>query len=44
VAFAVNYRPVEGKRGYYRVNYRHGVSRVWSGCRHTLGIIFHDAK
>jgi len=44
VAFAVNYRPVEGKRGYYRVNYRHGVSRVRSGRRYTLGIIFHDAK
>jgi uncharacterized protein len=44
VAFAVNYRPVEGRRGYYRVNYRHGVSRVRSGCRYTLGIIFHDAK
>jgi len=44
VAFAVNYRPVQGKRGYYRVNFRHGVSRVRSGRRHTLGIIFHDAK
>jgi len=44
VAFAVNYRPVEGKRGHYRVNYRHGVSRLRSGSRYTLGIIFHDAK
>jgi len=44
VAFAVNYRPVQGKRGYYRANYRHGVSRLRSGCRYTLGIIFHDAK
>ena len=44
VAFAVNYRPVQGKRGYYRVNFRHGVSRVRSGRRHTLGVIFHDAK
>jgi hypothetical protein len=44
VAFAVNYRPVQGKRGNYRVNFRHGVSRVRSGCRYTLGIIFHDAK
>ena len=44
VAFAVHHRPVRGKRGYYRVNLRHGVSRVRSGRRHTLGIIFHDAK
>ncbi|MGH7657466.1 MAG: 2OG-Fe(II) oxygenase, partial [Gemmatimonadales bacterium] len=41
--FAVHNRPVEGKRGYYRVNLRHGVSRVRSGHRHTAGIIFHDA-
>jgi uncharacterized protein len=44
VAFAVHHRPVHGKRGPYRVNLRHGVSRVRSGCRSTLGIIFHDAK
>ena len=43
VAFAVNERPVEGKRGCYRVKQRHGVSRLHSGTRHTLGIIFHDA-
>jgi uncharacterized protein len=43
VAFAVHHRPVEGTRGVYRVNLRHGVSRVRSGRRHTLGIIFHDA-
>jgi hypothetical protein len=43
VAFAVNYRPVTGTRGVYRVNIRHGVSRLRSGRRHTLGIIFHDA-
>jgi uncharacterized protein len=41
--FAVRERPVHGKRGDYRVNMRHGVSRVQSGLRHTLGIIFHDA-
>jgi hypothetical protein len=44
VAFAVHHRPIQGKRGYYRVNFRHGVSRLRSGRRHTLGIIFHDAK
>ncbi|RON24363.1 proline hydroxylase [Pseudomonas brassicacearum] len=41
--FAVSQRPVKGVRGYYRVNMRHGVSRLHSGKRHTLGIIFHDA-
>jgi len=44
VAFAVHHRPVQGKRGTYRVNMRHGVSRLHSGHRHTLGIIFHDAN
>jgi hypothetical protein len=44
VAFAVHHRPVQGTRGAYRVNLRHGVSRVRSGHRHTLGVIFHDAK
>jgi uncharacterized protein len=43
VAFAVHHRPVQGTRGVYRVNLRHGVSRVRSGRRHTLGVIFHDA-
>ena len=42
--FAVHNRPVEGKRGYYRVNLRHGVSRIRSGRRYTTGVIFHDAK
>jgi hypothetical protein len=44
VAFAVHDRPVQGTRGHYRVNLRHGVSRLRGGMRHTLGIIFHDAK
>jgi uncharacterized protein len=43
-AFAVHVRPVQGTRGAYRVNMRHGVSRLRSGKRHTLGVIFHDAK
>ena len=43
VVFAVHHRPVQGTRGSYRVNMRHGVSRLHSGHRHTLGVIFHDA-
>jgi hypothetical protein len=44
VIFAVHHRPVAGTRGPYRVTMRHGVSRIRTGRRHTLGIIFHDAK
>ena len=44
VVFAVSHRPVQGTRGTYRVNLRHGVSRLHSGQRYTLGVIFHDAK
>lgn len=44
VIFAVHHRPVAGTRGSYRVNMRHGVSRVHSGLRRTLGVIFHDAE
>ena len=44
VVFAVHQRPVQGTRGAYRVNLRHGVSQIRSGHRHTVGIIFHDAK
>jgi uncharacterized protein len=44
VIFAVRERPVQGTRGIYRVNLRHGVSRIRSGHRHTLGVIFHDAR
>jgi hypothetical protein len=44
VAFAVHNRPVRGSKGNYRVKLRHGVSRLRSGMRHTVGIVFHDAK
>ncbi|MDP1569172.1 MAG: 2OG-Fe(II) oxygenase [Vicinamibacterales bacterium] len=44
VAFAVHHRPVPGTRGTYRVHMRHGVSRLRAGHRHTLGVIFHDAR
>jgi hypothetical protein len=44
VIFPVHHRPVRGTRGVYRVNMRHGVSRLRSGHRHTAGIIFHDAQ
>lgn len=44
VIFAVNQRPVSGTRGIYRVAMRHGVSLVRSGHRHTMGLIFHDAR
>ena len=44
VVFAVHHRPAQGRKGAYRVNLRHGVSRLRSGSRYTLGIIFHDAK
>lgn len=43
IIFPVRERPVQGTKGVYRVNMRHGVSRVRGGLRHTLGIIFHDA-
>jgi uncharacterized protein len=43
VIFAVHSRPVQGSRGIYRVNLRHGVSEIRAGHRHTIGIIFHDA-
>jgi uncharacterized protein len=44
VVFTTRYRPVKGSRGYYRANLKHGVSRLKSGTRYTLGIIFHEAK
>ncbi len=44
IIFTTRYRPVRGTHGYYRVNMKHGVARVRSGSRYTLGIIFHDAE
>jgi uncharacterized protein len=44
VIFTTRYRPASGSKGYYRVNMKHGVSRVRCGTRYTLGIIFHDAE
>jgi hypothetical protein len=44
VVFAVHHRPAKGTRGVYRVNMRHGVSRLRSGHRHAFGVIFHDAE
>ena len=44
VVFAVHHRPVQGKRGPYAVNHRHGVSALVTGERYTLGVIFHDAQ
>lgn len=44
IIFAVHHRPVQGTRGFYRVNLKHGVSTIQAGQRYCLGIIFHDAK
>ncbi len=44
IIFTTRYRPAAGARGYHRVQMRHGVSRLTSGSRYTLGVIFHNAK
>jgi hypothetical protein len=44
VVITTRYRPAKGSRGYYRTNFRHGVSPLRSGERYTMGIVFHDAK
>jgi len=44
VVFTTRERPVRGRRGYYRTNLRHGVARIHTGRRYTLGVIFHDAR
>lgn len=43
IILTTNFRPAKGAKGYYRVNMKHGVSPLQDGCRHSLGIIFHDA-
>ena len=42
--FTTNFRPIKGNKGYYRAQMKHGTSEVHDGDRHTLGIIFHDAR
>ena len=44
VILTTHFKPAKGSRGYYRVNMKHGVSEVHDGKRHTLGVVFHDAK
>jgi hypothetical protein len=44
VIFTTRWRPVQGTKGHYRVNIKHGVSTVKRGTRHTLGIVYHDAE
>jgi hypothetical protein len=44
VLFTTSYRPAKGSKGYHRVNIKHGIAEITSGRRHSMGIIFHDAK
>jgi hypothetical protein len=44
ILFTTSYRPAKGSKGYHRVNMKHGIAEITNGRRHSMGIIFHDAK